>query len=175
MPKPKVRYPGSRTFRPARPAYMLAICVLVAGCTPAASHTTDLIGRVSVIDGDTLEMRGERIRLWGVDAFESRQLCYRGSGNYRCGQAAANALDVRLADRVVRCEPVGRPDRYGRTVARCVVDGQDVGAWLVGNGHALDYPRLSQGRYAKEQIEARAARRGAWDGHFDEPWIWRAR
>lgn len=94
MQAPRLRFP-----RPAPSACSpgLALGILVAACTPAASDTTDLIGRVSVIDGDTLEMRGERIRLWGVDAFESRQLCQRPGGAYRCGQVAANALDAWLA------------------------------------------------------------------------------
>jgi endonuclease YncB( thermonuclease family) len=156
-------------------ACALAICVLAAACTPAASHTTDLTGRVSVVDGDTLEMRGDRIRLWGVDAFETRQLCDRPGGTYRCGQVAANALDARLAGQIVTCEPVGRPDRYGRTVARCQVRSQDLGAWLVENGHALDYPRYSRGRYAREQQRAQAAERGAWAGQFEPPWEWRSR
>jgi endonuclease YncB( thermonuclease family) len=165
------RWPGRL---PAHSCGLVA-CILLAACTPAVSRTTDLIGRVSVVDGDTLEMRGERIRLWGVDAFESRQLCDRPSGQYRCGQVGANALDTWLGGRVVSCEPVGRPDRYGRTIARCMVEDQDLGAWLVENGHALDYARYSQGRYAREQGRAQSARRGAWAGEFETPWAWRVR
>lgn len=169
------RFPCPRVGRLFAQACGIALGILVAACTPAASHTTDLTGRVSVVDGDTLEMRGERIRLWGVDAFESRQLCQRPGGAYRCGQVAANALDAWLADQVVTCEPVGRPDRYGRTVARCRLGDQDLGAWLVENGHALDYARYSQGRYAREQRLAQSAQRGVWAGEFEEAWQWRAR
>lgn len=169
------RFPYHRVGRLFAHACGIALGILVGACTPAASHTTDLTGRVSVVDGDTLEMRGERIRLWGVDAFESRQLCQRPGGAYRCGQVAANALDARLAGQVVSCEPVGRPDRYGRTVARCEVGGKDLGAWLVENGHALDYVRYSRGRYSGEQQQAQAVGRGAWAGEFEPPWEWRAR
>jgi len=171
----KARASSFQASRSVGGTLAVALCILVAACTPAASHITDLTGRASVVDGDTLEMRGERVRLWGVDAFESRQLCQRSSGTYRCGQVAANSLDARLAGRAVSCEPVGRPDRYGRTVARCRVEDQDLGAWLVENGHALDYPRYSQGRYAREQQRAQAAGRGAWAGEFEPPWEWRAR
>src|SRR5271170_4142717 len=64
------------------------------------SLSDDLTGQASVIDGDTLEIHGTRIRLWGVDAPESSQLC-RGpdSEQYRCGAQAANDLDALIARR----------------------------------------------------------------------------
>jgi len=39
-----------------------------------------LVGRASVVDGDTLEIRGERVRLWGIDAVESAQTCLDEAG-----------------------------------------------------------------------------------------------
>lgn len=58
----------------------------------------DLIGRASVIDGDTIEMRGTRIRLWGIDAPEAAQLCRNDDSDlYRCGAKAANDLDAFIA------------------------------------------------------------------------------
>ncbi len=49
-------------------------------------------GRAFVVDGDTLDVRGHRVRLWGVDAPEGRQLCARSDGQgYACGRAAARA------------------------------------------------------------------------------------
>jgi nuclease-like protein len=91
----------------------------------------DLIGQASVIDGDTLEIHGTRIRLWGLDAPESSQLC-RGEDSlpYRCGAKSANALDSFIARRPVNCLPITL-DQYGRTVATCSVGGVDIGDWLV--------------------------------------------
>jgi endonuclease YncB( thermonuclease family) len=67
----------------------------------------DLIGQASVIDGDTLEIHGTRIRLWGIDAPEASQLCRNDeSVQYRCGAKAANELDTFIAGRPVDCSPV---------------------------------------------------------------------
>jgi endonuclease YncB( thermonuclease family) len=77
----------------------------------------DLTGQASIIDGDTLEIHGTRIRLWGVDAPESDQLCRNeDSEHYRCGQKSANELDAFLARRLVQCVEVDR-DQYRRAVA----------------------------------------------------------
>lgn len=150
--------------------------VLAMLVAPASAGPGDTVsGRASVIDGDTIEIRGERIRLNGVDAPESRQLCEDARGKpYRCGQAAALALADYLAEsRPARCIEVDR-DRYKRMVSNCFrADGANVAAWLVRNGHALDWPQYSKGRYADEQRAARAARSGVWQGRFVEPWEWR--
>lgn len=134
----------------------------------------DDIGQASIIDGDTIEIHGTRIRLWGVDAPESDQLC-RGqdSEQYRCGAQAANDLDAFLARRPVNCNPISL-DRYGRTVATCSVAGVDLGDWLVRKGFALDWPEYSRGRYGEAQQEAEQAGRGMWKGSYVEPWRYRA-
>jgi endonuclease YncB( thermonuclease family) len=134
----------------------------------------DLAGQASIIDGDTLEIHGTRIRLWGIDAPESAQLC-RGEDSlqYHCGAKAANDLDAFIAARPVNCAPVGL-DRYGRTVASCFVDDVDLAQWLVANGLALDWPHYSKGKYDAVQREAEHAGRGIWTGSYVEPWLYRA-
>jgi endonuclease YncB( thermonuclease family) len=87
---------------------MAALAVLISASMPDA-FADDLTGRASVIDGDTLEIHGARIRLWGIDAPESDQLCRnRSNEHYRCGQKAANDLDTFIARRPVKCVEVGR-------------------------------------------------------------------
>ncbi|QKC99980.1 thermonuclease family protein [Mesorhizobium sp. NZP2298] len=133
-------------------------------------------GRASVIDGDTVEIAGQRIRFNGIDAPESRQYCDDAKGfEYACGRRAAQALDEFLAaSRPLRCSFVGR-DRYGRLVGNCDrADGRSVQRWLVEQGLALDWPRYSNGTFAAEQGTAKAAHRGLWQGRFDQPWDWRA-
>ena len=133
----------------------------------------DFVGQASVVDGDTLEIHGIRIRLWGVDAPESSQLC-RGEDSlqYRCGAQAANDLDTFIARRPVNCLPLSL-DPYGRTVATCSVHGADLGEWLVRNGLALDWPQYSKGKYAPAQREADRSGRGMWAGSYVEPWLFR--
>src|ERR1700738_1069821 len=103
----------------------------------------DLTGQASIIDGDTLEVRGTRVRLWGIDAPESDQLCRnQGSEHYRCGQKAANDLDAFIEHRPVECVEVDR-DQYKRAVAVCTVAGVDLAEWLVKNGGAVDWAHKS--------------------------------
>jgi endonuclease YncB( thermonuclease family) len=51
------------------------LAALILGSMSAALADDDLTGQASIIDGDTLEIHGTRVRLWGVDAPESSQLC----------------------------------------------------------------------------------------------------
>ena len=134
----------------------------------------DLVGRASVIDGDTIEIQGKRIRLHGIDAPESAQTCERNGKPWRCGQAAALALSDWLGAAAVTCRQTDT-DRYKRIVARCSKTGQDVGGWLVGNGWALDWPRYSGGAYAAAQDDAKRGGRGIWAASFQVPWEWRLR
>lgn len=144
-----------------------------------------IVGRASVIDGDTIEIHGQRIRLWGIDAPEGRQTCTRGGETYRCGTEAANYLDSQVRDQVVFCVPEGRPDRYRRIVAKCSISlsgvqteyeqGLDLGAVMVIAGWAVDYPRYSQHRYAVDQSSAQRRQSGLWSGEFQMPWEWRGR
>nr|WP_280732502.1 thermonuclease family protein [Sinorhizobium numidicum] len=138
-------------------------------CVPAFGDRT-IAGRASVIDGDTIEIEGERIRLHGIDAPESSQVCSDRAGQpYRCGQEAALALDTFLkASRPTRCVLLGRDHR--RSVGVCFrADGKDVNRWLVEFGHALDWPKYSGGGYSKFQKFAQAAGVGLWGGAFELP------
>ncbi len=141
---------------------------LILLATPALA---DVAGVASVIDGDTIEVHGQRIRLHGIDAPESRQLCRLDGKPWQCGKDAANALAKKIARRPVTCEDLGR-DRYKRIIARCTAAGEDLEKWMVVNGWALAYRRYSLD-YTGQEAEARAARRGIWAGEFVKPWEWR--
>jgi endonuclease YncB( thermonuclease family) len=132
-----------------------------------------LTGPARVLDGDSLALAGEQIRLFGIDAPEGRQACRDGAGRrYACGRVAARALAAATAGRTVACTRLER-DRYDRQVALCAADGRDLGEAMVRAGLAVELPEYSQGRYTAAEHEARAARRGLWAGTFERPAEWR--
>lgn len=148
--------------------FLLILLLTVASSAASA----EVAGRASVIDGDTIEIHGQRIRLHGIDAPEKGQPCFDASGKlYRCGQIAAMALDDFIGASPVQCREHD-VDRYGRTVADCSVRGQDIELWLVRNGHAMAYRRYSSAYIGAEQ-EAKNAKRGIWAGQVQPPWEWR--
>lgn len=139
--------------------------------TPFNASST-ISGRASVIDGDTIEIQGQRIRLYGIDAPESRQTCRDENGrDYRCGQQATRALSNKIGGQTVSCDQRDI-DRYGRIVAVCQVGGEDLNGWLVSEGLAVAYTRYSV-KYVPAEIGARFAGRGIWAGDFMEPETWR--
>jgi endonuclease YncB( thermonuclease family) len=146
-----------------------ALAVLAAALIPASAQS----GLPRVIDGDTIDVGGQRVRLWGIDAPESRQQCDRNGQAYACGHAATEYLRDLVGDGWVDCEPRTH-DRYGRVVARCFVRGEDMGAAMVRAGWAMAFVRYSRD-YVGDERQARAARSGMWAGSFQPPWEWRAR
>ncbi|MGJ4953831.1 thermonuclease family protein [Bradyrhizobium sp. HKCCYLS20291] len=148
------------------------VCIVLSFVTAWPATARDLVGRASIVDGDTLDIHGTRIRLWGIDAPESAQLC-RGRKPYRCGALAANTLDAFARGKVISCMPVDG-DRYGRIVARCAAGAVDLGRFMVSRGLAIEEPQYSHGAYASDQLAARRAGRGIWSGRFVEPPLYRS-
>jgi len=127
-----------------------------------------LVGPAQAIDGDSLRLLGEELRLEGIDAPEYRQSCAGPGGRQvACGREARRALQGMLASGLVSCE-IGKADRYGRGLARCRLGETDINARLVRDGHAVSY-----GAYRSEEDEARAAGRGLWALQFERPEAWR--
>ncbi len=160
-------------YRPRTP-YAAWLVALLLPLLPLPSLAETLTGVASVVDGDTLVIHGERIRLHGIDSPESAQRCTRPNGQqWRCGQKAALALADRIGRQTVRCEGKER-DRYGRLVAVCYHKGQNLNAWMVRQGWALAYRRYSKDYVGQEQ-QAEASKAGIWSGTFVPPWEWRSR
>ena len=136
-------------------------------------------GPANVIDADTIEINGEKHRLYGVDAVEIDQRCRRrDSATWPCGKEAAAALTTFLEGRKVNCEvwQGTTRDGHGRFVSGCYAGGDDIGSWVVKNGWAVadrDANRLYN--YTSDEGTARFLRRGIWDGTFDPPAEWRRR
>ncbi len=144
-----------------------------AGADPAPGAKGDAItGTASVVDADTLDIHGERVRLNGIDAPESGQKCKDKTGAfYRCGSVAANSLDQWINRNPVTCQITGK-DRYSRLLGDCSVRGESVQGWLVANGHALAYRAYST-EHVTAEVKAQQAGVGMWAGEFVMPWDWR--
>ncbi|MDQ1081526.1 thermonuclease family protein [Pseudoroseomonas cervicalis] len=145
----------------------------------AAPPAEPFSGRPRVIDGDTLDVAGIRVRMQGIDAFESDQQCSRrGGGRFACGAEARDRLAALIDGREITCTPDGT-QTHGRSVAVCTVrqGGQeiDLNAAMVRSGLAFDCPRYSRGRYAEAEAEAKEQGAGAWGGRFAYPWSHRDR
>ncbi len=111
---------------------LLAIPMLIGLLWPVVV-LADITGKPRIIDGDTLEIAGERIRLHGIDAPESGQTCVADGKRWHCGVEASSALAFKIARGWVTCQGEDR-DRYGRVIAVCYaggVGGPELNAWLV--------------------------------------------
>ena len=155
----------------------IVLAIVITGSTEAGTQPAlqpagqEIVGRASVVDGDTIDIHGTRIRLHGIDAPESGQTCQAMGERYRCGQRAALALDGFLGSQTVNCVQT-ETDRWTRVVARCSVRGIDLGKWMVEHGWAIAFRRYST-EYVETEDRARASRAGMWKGEFMPPEEWR--
>jgi endonuclease YncB( thermonuclease family) len=141
---------------------------------PPSATASLLSGRATVVDGDSLEIAGERVRLEGIDAPEASQTCGGGwLGTWSCGRAATAQLRWLVGGRRVDCEAAGR-DKYGRVLGWCTADGRDINAEMVRTGHAWAFVRYST-RYRAVEAEARRAKVGIWKGEAEPAWVYRER
>ena len=125
-------------------------------------------GSAYVIDGDPLVIHGRHIRLFGVDAFESDQVC----GRFACGVQAQSVMRGLTQAAVITCDQQDI-DPYGRVVAICrTAASLDIGREMVRRGLAVAYRRFSL-RYLDDEAYARTHRLGAWAYGFDSPLDWR--
>lgn len=138
---------------------------------PFTAMARDIAGAARVIDGDTLHIQDVRIRLHGIDAPEMGQICKNTREQLDCGAKVTQALYDWLGQRAVQCQGV-TTDRYGRVVAKCFVNGQDIGESLVRAGLAFAYAKYSTDYLAAEQ-EAMQEKRGLHALQIDRPEAYR--
>jgi endonuclease YncB( thermonuclease family) len=139
---------------------------------PTTALERPIEGTAYVIDGDTIDVAGVRVRLYGVDAPERDQTCASPTGRWACGAVATAALRSLVKGRGVQCR-AELTDAYQRTVATCWVSGQDIGAYMVRSGNAWAFRRYALGYVAEEQA-ARAARIGVWVSPTCPAWDYRS-
>ena len=146
----------------------LAACAALCGAPAQANIIT---GPATVIDGDTIDMTGTRIRILGIDAPERAQSCSRAGQAWACGSEATTALREIIANDHVTCTARGT-DSYGRTLATCRNAGVDIGQETVRRGMAVPSTDAPED-YAAAGALARQFAHGLWAGEFQHPAEWR--
>ena len=139
--------------------------------TAPASYSDVIIGNARVLDGDTIKIGSQVVRLHGIDAPENDQYCERDGKNYNCGAVAENALRTLVSGDVTCYGDV--QDRYQRLIAVCQSEGRNINRQMVKTGHALAFRRFSTD-YVTEELTAMEAKVGIWAGTFEAPWDFRA-
>lgn len=125
--------------------------------------------QVTVTDGDSLKVNGTTIRLYGIDAPELNQWC----GNYPAGIVAAGTLEMLTRGKSVTCEPK-TTDRYGRVVAVCKADGEDLSSAMVQVGMAWAFTRYSRD-YVEQEALAKLENLGVHAHRCQPAWEYRRR
>ena len=133
----------------------------------------DVNGTVRVIDGDTLDVGGVRVRIHGIDAPEVDQTCtHPQRGVWACGAFVRDEVRARYQGRFADCRQRDM-DRYGRIVGTCFVDGQDIAEAIVSDGLAEAYRRYSMD-YDLAEKAAQVVGRGLWSSDMQTPAEFRA-
>lgn len=150
------------------------ICFVALLMTSSAGAIETISGVPRIVDGDTVQIGKAKIRFAGIDAPETDQICLDAKENkWACGVTARDELVKYSAEREWECDLTGT-DKYGRSLAKCFIEGEDVSAWMVRSGWALSFVRYSHD-YDRDEDAARRAQVGLWSGAFIAPWDWRHR
>ncbi len=155
------------------PIRFLLIALAIYMFADAAAQAA-IVGKPRIIDGDTVEISGTQIRLFGLDAPEPEQTCLAARVRWYCGRNAAMGLSYIVGSNWLACRPHGR-GAGGRMLAICHLAGLRgpelnskviAAGWAVADGDA-------PAKYVALEAEARQAKRGIWRGRFVTPWDWR--
>jgi endonuclease YncB( thermonuclease family) len=149
--------------------FKILVLMLIVLSTQAAAAPN---GVVRIIDADTIDVGGVRVRLFGIDAPEMGQPCSADGREWDCGAWTRDAVSNRFEGTYARCQTVDT-DRYSRVVAQCAVDGQDMGQMIVHSGLAWAYRRYSE-TYDLDEKAAAVAGRGLWAVEVQMPSDFRA-
>ena len=137
-------------------------------------------GLAKVIDGDTIKIKNNKIRLLGIDAPEKKQQCQKPwlsisfitfNKNYPCGKISTERLKKKIDDKLITCKPSGK-DRYKRFIAECFKGKRNINAFMVLNGYAVAYRKYSP-KFISHENTAKKEKLGLWAGTFEMPWEWR--
>jgi len=140
----------------------------------------EISGNAQIIDGDTIKINSKKIRLYGIDAPEFKQMCKKPYLtiiffifiiDYPCGKISTQKLQKKINNKVITCKILD-VDRYKRFIGECYKRNLNLNSWLVSNGYAVAYRKYSK-KYISNEINAKNEKKGLWQGKFEMPWDFR--
>ena len=156
----------------------LAIVILFSLTFSYSDENNIIKGNAIVVDGDTIKIKGEKIRFGGIDAPENyyrgkKQTCIEDNKKVFCGQISKDKLIEKIGTNSVNCKIEKNKDIYKRLVGECFIKEESLSVFMVRNGHAFDWPYYSEGKFANDQEYAKMNKLGIWNMKFEYPWIWK--
>ena len=134
-------------------------------------YAETIIGIATVIDGDTIHIDNNKIRLHGIDAPERKQTCLDEDKNWECGKQSTFELKKIINEKNVKCQTTDI-DKYKRYVAICYINNLNINQTMVRKGWAIAYRHYSDA-FIKDEDYARKNKVGIWKSIFEEPYKFR--
>ena len=135
------------------------------------AYTQSIAGKAKVIDGDTIHIDKNKIRLHGIDAPERNQNCLYNNQEWACGKESTSALKKLIHNQLINCK-IKSIDRYNRYVAICFANKINLNKLMVKKGWATAYKYYSMD-FILEEESARLNKDGIWRGTFEDPYEFR--
>ena len=126
---------------------------------------------LTIVDGDTIVLNGEKIRFSGIDTPELKQTCMNADEKVFCGKFAKMLLVKKIGNKMPECIKEGK-DIYKRTLAECFINGESLSTFLVRSGYAFAYRKYSD-KFIKDEEFAKENKLGIWSMKFQYPWDFR--
>ena len=136
-----------------------------------ASYNFSFAYDIKITDGDTIILKGEKIRFFGIDAPEIKQMCKKGGEKLFCGRLAKITLGKKIGSKKIECVKKG-VDIYKRTLAECFVEGESLSKFMIRSGYAFAFIKYSK-KYVEDEKYAKTNKLGLWAMTFEYPWEWR--
>jgi endonuclease YncB( thermonuclease family) len=153
--------------------FLLLLFVLPASLALAETLPT-VVGSGTAVEGDSISVNGQVVKLWGIDAPETGQKCRNKlRQSYDCFSPSKNTLQSLIGQNQITCYIRGS-DRHGQQIGTCAVNDLDLAALMVRSGWAMAYFNLTP-QYVGLEADAQAQSKGLWAGHADPPWVWRTK
>ena len=140
-------------------------------CFSTVTSGKTIFGKAKVIDGDTIHIYKNKIRLHAIDAPETNQTCNKNNKVWDCGVESTKFLKKLIGKNKIECITTGK-DQYNRFIGICYKNNLDLNSEMVLNGWAIAYRYYSMD-YVEEEEVAKQQKKGIWSGEFEEPYLFR--